>query len=389
MLTHRTLVLCAILSLSLGMLAMAMPSQAIDLNITPPDPQIPIPGLSKFEVPTPFPCDENRNPVEGDLNSEETQRCLDIPWLGQYIRGIYQFSVQVVTILAVIVVMVAGFVWLTAGGNSGQVSTAKGYIMGAIIGLALMLGSYTILTLVNPELVIFKSLVLEIPKTISLEEYTRIITESGGQVQYCAKPDGSPAPLVDPNNPYQDVINELAPQIGVSPVFVGSIMKNESNFKPTAESYVGAFGLMQVMPETLQGIWNSVGRQGDTSGCTGKFWTDKKVTVTIKGEKTEVIKKEYNDACKASMQANTREQIRTGIVYLKMVHDTVQGCGGEAFNLSLVAAGYNAGPNRPDTLCKSIVPTFDETLEYVRRNTEYSRTLCQNAGGTETKFSRW
>lgn len=84
-----------------------------------------------------------------------------VPWIGQYISRLYMFAVSLSTILAVVVIMVAGLIWTTAGGNQTQVVTAKNYISGAVLGLILMLGSYTILYLINPELVKFDGIRLK------------------------------------------------------------------------------------------------------------------------------------------------------------------------------------------------------------------------------------
>jgi len=72
---------------------------------------------------------------------------------GAYMRTVYQFIIGAVGILAVMVIMWAGFLWMTARGNAEQVGRAKGYIGGAILGLVLTLGSFFILNIINPKLV--------------------------------------------------------------------------------------------------------------------------------------------------------------------------------------------------------------------------------------------
>jgi hypothetical protein len=47
-------------------------------------------------------------------------------------------------IIAVALMLYAGFLWMTAGGNSEQVGTAKSIIINATIGLAVLLSAYTI-----------------------------------------------------------------------------------------------------------------------------------------------------------------------------------------------------------------------------------------------------
>lgn len=85
---------------------------------------------------------------------------------GEYMRTIYSFVIGAIGILAVVVVMWSGFLWMTARGNAEQVGRAKGYMSGAILGLVLALGSYSILYIINPKLVNmqFPSSQLTIPK---------------------------------------------------------------------------------------------------------------------------------------------------------------------------------------------------------------------------------
>jgi 3D (Asp-Asp-Asp) domain-containing protein len=52
--------------------------------------------------------------------------------------------------------MVGGFVWLTAGGSGEKVSQAQSMIKGSLTGLILTMGAYTLLKTVNPALVDFK-----------------------------------------------------------------------------------------------------------------------------------------------------------------------------------------------------------------------------------------
>jgi len=61
---------------------------------------------------------------------------------------------------------------------------------------------------------------------------------------------------IDANYPiaYRDLIEEYAGRYNLRPAFVAAIIRNESSFRPTAESSVGARGLMQLMPDTAEWI---------------------------------------------------------------------------------------------------------------------------------------
>jgi len=69
-----------------------------------------------------------------------------------YIKAMYNLFIGIVGILAVIMMMLGGFQWLFAAGNAQAISGAKTTLISAVMGLILALGSYTILSLINPAL---------------------------------------------------------------------------------------------------------------------------------------------------------------------------------------------------------------------------------------------
>lgn len=73
--------------------------------------------------------------------------------IGNYIKAIYNYALIIVGILAAIVLIIGGIIWLTSAGNSEKISQAKSWITGALTGLILMFLSYTILKTINPQLV--------------------------------------------------------------------------------------------------------------------------------------------------------------------------------------------------------------------------------------------
>jgi len=75
--------------------------------------------------------------------------------IGDYIKNIYRYAIGGVGILATVVMMFGGFVWITAGGNASRVGDAKAWIGAALSGLVLALASYLILNTINPALVNF------------------------------------------------------------------------------------------------------------------------------------------------------------------------------------------------------------------------------------------
>lgn len=100
-----------------------------------------------------------------------------VGWLGEYIAGIYQYGIGIIGILAAIVIMGAGTMWLLAGGNAGRVSEAKEWIKAAVTGLILALTSYTILYALSPGLVTLEPIETQvITSTWSEENYRQAVS---------------------------------------------------------------------------------------------------------------------------------------------------------------------------------------------------------------------
>jgi hypothetical protein len=76
--------------------------------------------------------------------------------IGEYIKAIYTYAIGIVGILAAVVLMFGGVLWITAGGNNERISNAKSWIAASLSGLVLALCSYMILYTINPNLVEFK-----------------------------------------------------------------------------------------------------------------------------------------------------------------------------------------------------------------------------------------
>jgi hypothetical protein len=73
--------------------------------------------------------------------------------IGEFIKTNYNLAVTIAGILAVLMIIVAGVQWVTSGGNSEMISSAKKRIGGALVGLLIAYLSYTILNTINPALV--------------------------------------------------------------------------------------------------------------------------------------------------------------------------------------------------------------------------------------------
>lgn len=119
-----------------------------------PQLQVSIPGFVKFSDVT---CDNPEVPCA-------------FPWIGEYIKAIYDYGLAVVGILSIIVMMIGGIIRLTAGGNHAQISQGNTYIKSSILGVVFTLCSYMILFIVNPNLTILRPINVSYLEKVLLQE---------------------------------------------------------------------------------------------------------------------------------------------------------------------------------------------------------------------------
>ncbi len=131
------------------------------------------------------------------------------------------------------------------------------------------------------------------------------------------------------------MVQQEATRQGVDPNFAMAIAEQESRFRQSARSAVGATGVMQLMPGTA-----------------------------------------------AQLGVNpydTRDNIRGGVKYIKLL----QGMFGDRYDL--IAAGYNAGPYR-QSLQNGQIPNIPETQDYVKKvSAYYARNKAQNGNNTPSE----
>lgn len=74
----------------------------------------------------------------------------NIPYLAQYLSGVYRYLIGISIVVAAIVVVWGGFLYLV-GSSIDNIKAGKQKITNALIGLMLLLGIYTILNTINPS----------------------------------------------------------------------------------------------------------------------------------------------------------------------------------------------------------------------------------------------
>lgn len=111
-------------------------------KIVIPQLQIEIPGFGGFKSPI------------------KTESGTAYSWIGDYVIAIYKWSVAVIAVLAVVMIMFAGFQWILSRGDMQAISKAKTNISSALMGLVIILSISVFLGFINPNLTILRPIAL-------------------------------------------------------------------------------------------------------------------------------------------------------------------------------------------------------------------------------------
>jgi soluble lytic murein transglycosylase len=151
--------------------------------------------------------------------------------------------------------------------------------------------------------------------------------------------------------PYSDTGHAAAAEFNVDPLLIWAVMREESRYDPTAVSYVGARGLMQLMPSTQTWI-------------------------------AEQMAQEYAPGDAFHPEPN----IRMGAWYLRYLLDHFKG------DLDLAIMAYNGGAASVDSWQKDPLVTdrddllrwvgYGETREYLERVSLSYRVYQELYGGS-------
>lgn len=68
------------------------------------------------------------------------------------VANIIKFALSFLGILAVILILIGGFKWMTAGGNDDQVAEAKKWMYSGVVGLLIILAAYALATFVTEQI---------------------------------------------------------------------------------------------------------------------------------------------------------------------------------------------------------------------------------------------
>ena len=88
------------------------------------------------------------------LAQEGQGPCAGSENLAKCIVNIYRWALGVAVLLALTMIIFAGYLYMTAGGDAQRVASAKEKFMGAFIGIIILFAAVLILRTINPDLVL-------------------------------------------------------------------------------------------------------------------------------------------------------------------------------------------------------------------------------------------
>lgn len=194
--------------------------------ISKPQPRIRIPGL-------------NFSDIKISTNTADSGAIqLSVPYLGEYIGAVYRYLLVISSILAVVMIIIAGIQWTISGGNAEIVTKARKKIGHALLGLLLLMISYSILYLINPNLVIIDNINVAFTQPRSIDS-----------IFYADKelPAFGPSSIKGPINKdtFDHIFKGFGNAVGLNYGLLKGIARAESNLNPLAlhkrTKYAGLF----------------------------------------------------------------------------------------------------------------------------------------------------
>lgn len=104
--------------------------------------------LSAVPVFADPPCQGGVNPDDPLCLKPAEKSGLGTSDIRETIASIIKVAMGLLGIVAVVIILIGGFTWMTAGGNEEKVGEAKKWIFAGVIGLAIILSAYALATFV-------------------------------------------------------------------------------------------------------------------------------------------------------------------------------------------------------------------------------------------------
>jgi len=69
------------------------------------------------------------------------------------VADIIKVAISLLGIVALVIMLIGGFIWMTAGGNDEKIGEAKKWMFAGVIGLAIILAAYSLTSFIITQLV--------------------------------------------------------------------------------------------------------------------------------------------------------------------------------------------------------------------------------------------
>ncbi len=103
---------------------------------------------------TPYLALAQTNPCSIAAIPSSGNRAVALP---KCINQVYVWSLGISALLAILMVVLGGYYYMTSAGNAENATKGVEMIWSAVIGLALLFGAYLLLNTINPDLVKFNT----------------------------------------------------------------------------------------------------------------------------------------------------------------------------------------------------------------------------------------
>ncbi len=229
------------------------------------DLQVEIPGMKKLSN---FTC----NPGES----------CDIPWIGEYTKGIYKYLLAIVGVVAAIVLMGGGVLWLVSRGEASNITQAKKLIAGSVVGTIILACSYLILLQVNSNLVNLQNIRIGVVERIDITPAPSNVKEFSEKCKAVNSGNCSVANMTG--------FGDKASQ--ASGICMAESGGNATIYNSLTRCTGGEYAVWGLFQFNLSAN-NFIDEKGKTLKCSTAFskpWTNSKPTCTV-------INKALYDAC--------------------------------------------------------------------------------------------
>ncbi len=190
------------------------------------------------------------------------------------VNQLYKYALIISSIAAVFMIIIAGYMYIFSGGDSGKVSTAKSFITTSLLGIAVLLTGFLLLKQINPNLLVLKNIT---PQQIGQRNWAYIgsggitygsadnkvpggVGPAGGGVvgnvpgnngvSCNGGIDKSPSVHVDCNCRSTEITNS-ANKYSIDPALLRAVIYQETKCGADIRtSSAGAVGIMQILPST-------------------------------------------------------------------------------------------------------------------------------------------